>query len=110
LPLSERARIEIYLPDLPRPAYARLLERLEREVTYAVGGCTIVRGLSGSYLSTEGRIVPDRVNLIYTDIAFSLAEDLPLISQYADELRDSAFQALDEEAILVAVHAVYHAE
>jgi hypothetical protein len=49
LPLSERARVEVYLPDLPSAAYQELLERLELEFTYSFGGCTLIRGLSGSY-------------------------------------------------------------
>jgi hypothetical protein len=48
LPLSEKARIEVYLPDLPKAAYEDLLDALDREFTYAFGGCTIVRGLAGS--------------------------------------------------------------
>jgi hypothetical protein len=50
LPLSEKARIEVYLPDLPKPAYEDLLESLDQEFTYTFGGCTIVRRLDGSYL------------------------------------------------------------
>jgi hypothetical protein len=32
------------------------------------------------------------------------------ISRYADELRDAAQEALEEEAVLVAVFKVFHAE
>ena len=49
MPLFEKARVEVYLPDLPKPAYQELLEALDREFTYTFGGCTIVRGLEGSY-------------------------------------------------------------
>jgi hypothetical protein len=34
LPLSEQARIEVYLPGLPKPSYQELLETLDREFTY----------------------------------------------------------------------------
>jgi hypothetical protein len=54
LPLSEKARIEIYVPDLSIGAYPRLLDELDREFTYTFGGCTIIRGLDGSYLSRLG--------------------------------------------------------
>ena len=47
MPLSEKARIEVYLPDLPRRAYQDLLASLEREFSYSFGGCTTVRGLEG---------------------------------------------------------------
>jgi len=45
LPLLERARVEAYVPDLPSEAYRTLLEALDREFTYAFGGCTISRAL-----------------------------------------------------------------
>ena len=50
MPLSEKARIEAYLPDLPKRAYQELLETLDRELSYTFGGSTIIRGLDGSYL------------------------------------------------------------
>ena len=67
MPLSEKARIEVYLPDAPHPAYAELLEVLDREFTYPFGGCTLVRGLEGSYLSRLGAVMRDRVNVLYFD-------------------------------------------
>ena len=67
MPLSERARIEVYIPDLPKPAYQDLLEAFDQEFTYTFGGATIIRGLDGSYLSRLGSRMQDRVNLIYTD-------------------------------------------
>src|ERR1051326_6260811 len=56
LPLSEKVRIEVYLPDLPRAAYQDLLESIDREFTYTFGGFTAVRGLDGSYLSRQGLV------------------------------------------------------
>jgi len=38
LPLFEKARVEVYLPDLPKPAYQELLAALDREFTYTFGG------------------------------------------------------------------------
>ena len=67
MPLSEKARIEVYLPDLPLQAYADLLDALDQEFTYTFGGSTIIHGLDGSYLSQLGLRIRDRVNLIYTD-------------------------------------------
>ena len=74
MPLSEKARIEVYLPDLPRPSYRDLLEALEQEFTHTFGGCTTVHGLSGHYLSDFGLTIPDRVNLLYTDAALAFDE------------------------------------
>ena len=110
MPLSEEARVEIYIPDLLEESYQKLLETFEQEFTYTFGGCTINRGLSGSYRSLIGFVVPDRINLIYTDTPFCLNENLPMLSVYADKLRQAAHRVLDEEAILVAVMPVYHSE
>ncbi len=52
--LLEKVRMEIYLPDLPVNSYSDLLETFETEFTYTFGGCTIVRGLDGRYLSRTG--------------------------------------------------------
>ena len=54
MPLSEKARIEVYLPDVTRLAYEDLLDAFEQEFTYTFGGCTTVRGLEGNYLSRLG--------------------------------------------------------
>ena len=110
MPLSEKARIELYLPDLPRQEYRDLLEALDREFAYAFGGASIVRGIEGSYLSEAGSHIRDRVNLIYTDTPFAFRENLASLSRYADQLREAAFAALQEEAVLVVVIPVYHAE
>lgn len=108
MPLSERARIEVYLPDLPKPSYQELLETLDREFTYTFGGSTIIRGLDGSYLSELGTKMQDRINLIYTDVAVDFDKNFIRISSYADRVKQSVVQALEEEAILIAVLKVYH--
>lgn len=110
MPLSEKARVEVYLPDLPKQTYQNLLEALEEEFTYTFGGSTTIHGLDGNYLSHAGFPIRDRVNLIYTDTPFSLEEHFAWISKYTDELRKAAFEALAEEAILVVVLKVYHSE
>jgi hypothetical protein len=110
LPLSEKARVEVYLPDLPSAAYQELLDALEQEFTYTFGGCTLVRGLSGSYQSQLGLPVQDRVNLLYTDTPFTFDEGMSRLSYYTDALRQTAFEALEEEAILVVALKVYHSE
>jgi hypothetical protein len=110
LPLSEKARIEVYLPDVPRPEYQDLLGALEQEFTYTFGGCTVVRGLEGNYLSRLGLRIRDRINLVYTDTPFAFEENFARVSRYTDELQSAAFEALDEEAVLVVVFRTYHAE
>ncbi len=110
MPLSEKARVEVYLPDLPRAAYQDLLSALAQEFTYTFGGCTIVRGLDGSYLSQAGLQIQDRINLIYTDTPYSFEENFQIVSTYADKLKAATFVALEEEAVLIVVSTVYHAE
>ena len=110
MPLFEKARVEVYLPDLPKRSYEDLLNALDREFTYTFGGCTISRGLDGSYLSQAGVKLQDRVSLIYTDTPYGFSENFDLLSEYADSLRQAALKALDEEAILVVIHQVFHSE
>jgi hypothetical protein len=108
LPLFEKARVEVYLPDLPTQSYQYLLNAFDREFTYAFGGCTIIRGLDGSYLSRAGLKLQDRIALIYTDTPYGFRENFQILSTYADKLREAASKALEEEAILVVLHKVYH--
>jgi hypothetical protein len=100
----------VYLPELPRQAYQDLLDALEQEFTYTFGGCTLLRGLEGNYLSRLGSMMRDRINLLYTDAPLAFEENIAQISRYTDELRQAAFEALDEEAVLVPVFKVYHAQ
>lgn len=110
MPLSEKARVEVYLPDLPRAAYQELLNELAQEFTYTFGGCTIIRGLDGSYLSQAGLQIQDRINLIYTDTPYAFEENFEIVSAYADKLKAAVDAALEEEAVLIAVAEIYHAE
>jgi hypothetical protein len=109
LPLLERVRVEAYVPDLPAAAYRDLLLSFEEEFTYAFGGCTVVRGLDGNYLSHAGVKIPDRINLIYTDLPLALSTNFESVARYAGEPKQAAVAALDEEAVLVAVTQIYHA-
>jgi len=108
LPLFEKARVEIYVPNLPSPAYHDLLDAIEREFTYSFGACTIVRGLHSSYLSEAGFPQYDRVNLIYTDASIRLDRNGAALARFTVKLQQAAFDALEEEAILVVAFKVYH--
>ena len=83
---------------------------MTREFTYTFGGCTIVRGLDGSYLSQAGSQIQDRVNLINTDTPYEFDRNFEIVSIYADKLKAAVDTALVEEAVLVAVGKIYHAE
>ena len=109
MPLLERVRVEVYLPDLPSSEYQNLLRSFEEEFTYAFGGSTIIRGLEGSYLSEAGERIPARINLLYSDAPVALATSFDSLAAYVRELRSAAFEALPEEAVLISVEQVYHA-
>jgi len=109
LALLERARVAVYVPDLPTPHYRNLLLSFEEEFTYSFGGCTIVRGLDGFYLARTGIRTPDRINLIYTDLPLALSTNFKTTARYADALRQAASEALAEETVLVSVGKIYHA-
>ena len=109
MPLLERVRVELYLPDPHSPEYEDLLRSLTEEFTYAFGGCSIVRGLERSYLSALGIRISDRINIIYSDVPLILATDFGLVAAYVRELKRAAMNALAEEAILISVEQIYHA-
>jgi hypothetical protein len=109
LPPSEKARIEVYVPDPPQETYQNLLDVLAQEFTSTFGGSTIMQGLDGRSLSSHGLQVQDPVHLIYTDTPFVFEEHVERLSGYADALRDAVFAALEEEAIRVVVLKIYHA-
>ena len=108
MPLSEKVRVEIFIPDLPDPIYSRLLDELGDELSYAFGGCTITQAV-GKYRSDAGVILPDKINLLFTDTPFLWEKDREVVEQYAEKLREVVDKVLEkEEAILIAVYTVQH--
>jgi hypothetical protein len=91
-------------------ASQELLIVFNEEFTHTFGGATLLRGLDGSYLAQDGRMVRDRINLLYTDTPFSLEENAEQVSAYMAKLRQAVLDALQEEAVLVVALPVYHAE
>lgn len=81
-----------------------------QEFTTTFGGAILWRGLDGSYLAQDGQMVRDRINLLYSDTPFSLEENADEVSAYMAKLRQTVFDALQEEAVLVVAFPVYHAE
>ena len=109
MPLLERVRVEVYLPDPHLPEYENLLRLLAQEFTYSFGGCSVVRGLEGSYLSMRGNVMQDRINLIYSDVPLALSLDFAAVAAYARALKRVAMETLAEEAVLITVEQIYHA-
>ena len=59
----------------------------------------------------ERYILPDKINILFTDTPFYWDKDRLLIERYARGLRQVVQQALgNEEAILIAVYPVYDIE
>ena len=108
MPLSSRARIEIYLPDNSKKVYKNALKAFEREFLETFGGCTVINDIKGFYLSDEGKTDTDKIVLIYTDTPFEFRKNRAALSKYTDALREIAFLATDEESILIVVHEIYH--
>ena len=108
MPLSARARIEIYLPDTAKKVYRNARRAFEREFLETFGGCTVIKGIKGLYQSADGTPDADKIVLIYTDTPFEFRKNRAALSKYTDELRDVAFKATNEESILIVVHEIYH--
>jgi len=110
LPLSVRARVEIYLPDQPIPIYQNLLQTIIDEFTASFGGCTLLRNVDGYYLSTFGQTIADRIIIVYCDTPLDFHENLDALARYTERLREYVYSALDEEEVLVSVLPVYHSQ
>ena len=108
MPLSARARIEVYLPEKKSPAYRRLQKAFQREFLQTFGGCTVIRDIKGLYLSENGKTDSDKINLVYADTPFDFEKNLKALAKYADELKKAALEASEEESILIVVHKIYH--
>ena len=108
MPLSKRARIEIYLPEAGRSDYERLRSAFEQEFLHTFGGCTIIKNIKGLYKGVGSEVHTDRISLVYADTPFDPDEHFKEISEYTDALREAALEASDEESILIAVHELYH--
>jgi hypothetical protein len=106
LPLSKRARIEIYIPS--GAAFGRLQTVLERELIYAFGGCTVVTGAKGSYLAADGTRATEPINLVYADTPFELDHHKAELTEYTENLKAVVLEVTSEESILVVVTEIYH--
>ena len=108
MPLLEQVRIEVYLPDSQIPEYEDLLHSLTNEFTYTFGGCSIIRGIEGNYLSFLGNCIPDRISVVYFDAPLALSIDFAIVAAYARELRKAVMNSLTEDEMMFAVEQVYH--
>ena len=108
MPLSKRARIEVYLPVKNKAVYKRLRRAFEAEFLQTFGGCTVIRGAKGVYLSSTGEQDTDEIDLIYADTPFEFEVNADAIGRYTDELREFVLEATTEESALIVVHELFH--
>jgi hypothetical protein len=108
LPLLERTRVEVYIPDLPSPESQNLLRSFQEELTYTFGGTSVLRGVEGTYLSKSGEHIQDRINLLYSDAPLAPSTDFASVAAFVRELKRAAMEALAEEAVLISVGQIYH--
>ena len=104
MPLVKRARIEVYLPA----DAVQLRAALEREFIAVFGGCTVINGISGHYLSIDRRPERDAIDLIYADTPFDFLDNFDALSEYTDQLRSVAATITEEESILIVVQEIHH--
>ena len=107
MPLSARARLEIYLPDKHEGVYRDLRDAIISEFTLVFGGCTVVAA-KGAYQSDSGAASVEGVLVVYTDTDLAFQDNFDFLEGYADKLRQDLYKALDEEEILVSVSSVFH--
>jgi PII-like signaling protein len=110
LPLSEKVRIEVYVPDRNEPHYQNLLDAFADEFTEAFGGATVQRGFEGRYKRDDGENETEKMNLVYADLPLELNKYKREISVYLDEIKQAAHEVLEEESILVTVRTIFHAD
>jgi 3'-phosphoadenosine 5'-phosphosulfate sulfotransferase (PAPS reductase)/FAD synthetase len=48
--------------------------------------------------------------MIYTDTPYAFEENFEIVSAYADKLKAAVNTALEEEAVLITIAKIYHAE
>lgn len=108
MPLLKRARLEVYLPDDPKPVYGRMQAAIETEFIFTFGGCTVIKGIKGLYLRSGTTPERDKVTLIYADMPLDLKQNMRAVSSYADAVREACTEALPEQSVLVVVDEIYH--
>lgn len=108
MPLSKRARIEIYLPTKNEERYQRLRRACELEFLRMFGGCTVISGTRGLYLNSDGDEETDTIDVVYADTKLEMDEDKAKLSKYTDELKSAVLNATNEEDVLLVVHEIFH--
>src|SRR6185503_20874659 len=82
LPLSKRARIEIYIPERETSDYALLENVFEQEFLHTFGGCTVIRNIKGMYLGSDKRTEVEPVSLVDSATPFDFDEHFDENAEY----------------------------
>jgi hypothetical protein len=91
------------------PEYAKIINEFENELAYTFGGCSVIQGIKGLYRSrVHGKIVQDRIHVLFSDFEMRFEENRQSIETYVDSLAEAITTALKEEEFLISVYPVYH--
>jgi len=108
---APRIRVEVYVPLRYEPAYQDTLTWLIEEFTELRGGCTVNENVGGYYLSQTGKVIDDRVSIVYSDFPMNWTEstDQAQALDYCATLQTFLLDNLWEEEVLIAAYPVSHA-
>jgi hypothetical protein len=96
------------LPVENSARYRRIRTAIETEFLNTFGGCTVIRGAKGLYLSDSATLMTDDIDLVYVDTPFNVEAENSILSSYTDSLRQALLEATSEESILIVVHEIFH--
>jgi len=107
---APKSRVEVYVPIRYEPAYQDTLTWLIEEFTELRGGCTVNENVGGYYLSQSGKVIDDRVSIVYSDFPMNWDRepDQSDVLDYCAKLQTFLLENLWEEEILIAAHPVSH--
>ena len=107
---APKTRVEVYVPIRYEPAYQDTLTWLIEEFTELRGGCTVNESVGGYYLSQSGKVIDDRVSIVYSDFPMNWNEQSEQsdVLDYRATLQAFLLENLWEEEILIAAYAVSH--
>lgn len=105
---APKIRVEVYVPIRYEPAYQDTLTWLIDEFTELRGGCTVNENVGGYYLSQSGKVIDDRVSIVYSDFPMNWddASEQSAVLDYCAKLQTFLLDSLWEEEILIAAHSV----
>lgn len=107
---APKIRVEVYVPIRYEPAYQDTLTWLIEEFTELHGGCTVNENVGGYYLSRAGKVIDDRVSIVYSDFPMNWEEqsDQEEALDYCATLQSFLLENLWEEEILIGAYPVSH--